>query len=374
MVVLVAIVALVAGASLLFYFSTDRLSQFGGKPSGASLERILASPQYNGRSFVNRHDAELSFTVTESLALFKEFFFGTDRSPKIEIPVNRLNRADFERPSAGEMAVTWLGHSTVLIEIEGRVILTDPVWSERASPSSIFGPKRFHDVPLRLSDLPGIDAVIISHDHYDHLDKKTVIELAESGTMFVTTLGVGAHLETWGIDPAQIVELDWWEEYSPRDDLGLVCTPAQHFSGRGRFGGRNKTLWSTWAIIGREHRVFFCGDTGEMPEFKDIGDKLGPFDLTLMKIGAYGDMWPDLHLTPEQSVRMHGLLHGRVFLPIHWCTFDLALHDWEDPIARLMSIQAADDSLTVVTPIPGERITVDSLPEGRNWWVAHSSS
>ncbi|MFH2056928.1 MAG: MBL fold metallo-hydrolase [bacterium] len=373
MMTFVVLAVLAAAVFLAFYFSTDHLRQFGGKPSGARLERMLRSPNFNGAEFVNQHGVTLSFTFSEYLTMFREFFFGKDRSPQVEIPVRKLSREDFAHASDSGLSFTWLGHSTVLLEIDGVRILTDPVFGRKASPSSLYGPTRFHEIPVALEDLPRLDAVIISHDHYDHLDMETVVELAQTGTIFVTALGVGAHLEAWQIDPAQIVELDWWEEYSPADRLRLICTPAQHFSGRGIFDGRNKTLWSTWAIVGPQHRVFFCGDTGEMPEFKEIGQQFGPFDLALMKIGAYSEMWPDIHLTPEQAVRMHRQLHGGVFLPIHWGTFDLALHDWDEPIKDLVTI-AAQEEVSLVTPYPGQRLDIDSLPPVNRWWLSQGTS
>jgi len=355
-----------AAAYLAFYFSTDRLKQFGGKPSGKRLERMRQSPNYNGNEFVNQYGVTLSFTFLEYMTMFKKFIFGEDRSPKVDIPVNKLKREDFTGASDSDLIFTWLSHSTILLEIDGFKILTDPVWSERVSPSSIYGPTRFHEMPVSLEKLPQLDAVIISHDHYDHLDMKTVVYLAQTGTIFITTLGIGAHLEEWMIDPSQIIELDWWEEYLLDDQFKLICTPSQHFSGRGIFDGRNKTLWSTWAIVGPKHRVFFSGDTGEIPEFKEIGDRFGPFDLALMKIGAYDDMWPDIHLTPEQSIRLHQQLNGRVFMPIHWGSFDLALHDWDEPIIDLVKI-AEQENVILVAPYPGQRIKIDSLPPVNHW-------
>jgi len=369
LIIILGISAVIAIAGFLtFYFSTDNLKQFGAAPSGKRLERILQSPHYNGTEFVNQHGGGLNFTASSFMTMFKEYFFGKDRTPKIEIPVNKPTGDDFAESIDSSLVFTWMGHSTVLLEMDGMRILTDPVWSERSSPSSIYGPKRFHEIPIALDDLPHLDAVIISHDHYDHLDMKTVVKLSQTGTIFITTLGVGAHLEEWGIDSSQIIELDWWEGYPLSDQFKLVCTPAQHFSGRGGLSGRNKTFWSTWVITGPEHRVFFCGDTGEIPEFEEIGEKFGPFDLTLMKIGAYGDLWPDIHLRPEQAVRLHHKLRGEVFLPIHWGTFDLAMHDWKEPIIDLLKI-AQNEDLTLVTPIPGQRINIDSLPPIHQWWL-----
>lgn len=368
LIVLTVLAAVVVAFCAAFYFSTDRMRQFGGKPTGARLERMAKSPQYNGAEFVNPHGVTLSFTFPEYMKMFTKFFFGRSRSPKIEIPVNKLSREDFENNSDSSLTFTWMGHSTVLLEIDGMKILTDPVWGKKASPSSLYGPTRFHEIPIALEELPHLDAVILSHDHYDHLDMKTVTRLAKSGTTFVTTLGVSAHLDAWNIDPSQIVELDWWDEHKLNDQFKLVCTPSQHFSGRGLFNGRNETLWSTWAIVGPKHRVFFCGDTGEIPEFLQIGEKFGPFDLALMKIGAYSDMWPDIHLTPEQSVRMFRQLDGRVFMPIHWCTFDLALHDWDEPIKRLVQV-TRDEDVVLSTPYPGQRIEIAALPEQNQWWL-----
>ncbi|MFH1892626.1 MAG: MBL fold metallo-hydrolase [Candidatus Zixiibacteriota bacterium] len=373
MMTLVVLTVVAAAVFSAFYFSTGRLRQFGGKPSGNRLERVLQSPNYNGNEFVNQYGVTLSFTFSEYVTMFREFFFGKDRSPKIEIPVNRLKREDFECAEDGDFIFTWLGHSTVLLEIDGLRVLTDPVWSDKVSPSSLYGPIRFHEMPVAMEDLPRLDAVIISHDHYDHLDMEAVVQLAQTGTIFVTALGIGAHLEEWMIDPSQIVELDWWEEYSLGEQFKLICTPAQHFSGRGALGSTNKTLWSTWAIVGPKHRVFFSGDTGEIPEFKQIGEKFGPFDLTLMKIGAYSDMWPDIHLTPEQSVRLHQELDGRVFMPIHWGTFDLALHDWDEPINDLVKVAQQKD-VTLVTPYPGQRIKIDSLPPVNHWWLSRETN
>lgn len=372
MITLAILIVLAITGYAMFYFTTDRLRQFGALPDSAHQARLRQSPNYNGTEFVNQYGVTLEFTFSEYWTMFRKFIFGKDRSPQIEIPVNKLETHDFGDAGDTALALTWMCHSTTLLEIDGYKILTDPVWSERTSPSSIYGPKRFHEMPIALADLPSIDAVIISHDHYDHLDRSAVIELAETGVTFVTALGVGSHLESWGISPAQIIELDWWQEYLLDDQIRLVCTPAQHFSGRGMLDGRNKTLWSTWAIVGPNHRVFFCGDTGEIPEFKQIGQDYGPFDLTLMKIGAYSDMWPDIHLRPEQSIRLHQQLDGQVMVPIHWGSFDLALHDWDEPVEDLVRI-AEQTTVTLAIPYPGQRFKLDSLPTLEKWWRGNAS-
>ena len=265
-----------------------------------------------------------------------------------------------------DLAASWYGHSSALVEVDGYRVLTDPVWSRRCSPSRTVGPERMHEVPVPLDALPALDAVLISHDHYDHLDMDTIVGLAHSQRApFVVPLGVGAHLRKWRIPDSRIVELDWHESHRI-DDLTLVCTPARHFSGR--LLTRNTTLWASWVIIGPRHRAFFGGDTGYTKSFAEIGMDHGPFDLSLLPVGAYHTAWPDIHMNPEDAVRAHldiaeagkGLL-----LPIHWATFRLAPHPWAEPIERLLA--AADPAgVEVVVPRPGERVdpTVSTTPSG----------
>jgi L-ascorbate metabolism protein UlaG (beta-lactamase superfamily) len=255
-----------------------------------------------------------------------------------------------------DLAVSWYGHATALVEVDGYRVLTDPIWSRRCSPSRTVGPERMHEVPVPLEALPALDAVIISHDHYDHLDMDTIVALARSQRApFVVPLGVGAHLRKWHIPEHRIVELDWHESHTI-GDLTLVCTPARHFSGR--LLTRNTTLWASWVIIGPRHRAFFGGDTGYTKSFAEIGMDHGPFDISLLPVGAYHPAWPDIHMNPEEAVRAHldvaeagkGLL-----LPIHWATFRLAPHPWAEPIERLLA--AADPAgVEVVVPRPGERV------------------
>ena len=264
---------------------------------------------------------------------------------------------------AGALGVTWLGHATTLIEIDGRYVLTDPVWGERVSPSATVGPARMHPMPFGVAELPHVDAIVISHDHYDHLDLQTVRQLAHTQIApFVVPLGIGAHLRGWGIPDDRIIELDW-DEQATVGELRLTCTESRHFSGRGL--RRNTTLWCSWAISGPEHRVYFGGDTGYSAAFAGIGERYGPFDIAVLPIGAYGDQWPDIHLNPEEAVQAHRDLRGGLFVPIHWATFDLALHTWEEPVERLL---AAGEGIRIAVPRPGERVIGNdpSTPDG--WW------
>ncbi len=280
---------------------------------------------------------------------------------------------------AADLAVTWYGHATALIEVDGYRILTDPVWSERVSPSPLVGPARLHPVPAPLSELPPVDAVIISHDHYDHLDAATVRALvAGQSAPFVVPVGIGAHLRHWGVPDQRIVELDWGGSISlselgrARDgeDLTITCVEARHFSGRGLI--RNTTLWASWSLAGPTRRAYFGGDTGYTKAFAEAGTTLGPFDLTLLPIGAYDERWTDVHMNPEEAVRAHADLcagdpaHG-LLVPIHWATFNLAFHGWSEPVQRMVTAARAAGT-TVAVPKPGERLDPDDLPSGQLWW------
>jgi len=250
-------------------------------------------------------------------------------------------------------------------------VLTDPVFGERVSPSHRVGPARLHPAPITVAELPRLDAVVISHDHYDHLEVDTVRELVRRQRCpFLVPLGVAAHLRGWGVPEDRIVELDW-DEAVVVAGLTITCTEARHFSGR--LFARNTTLWASWAIAGPAHRVFFGGDTGYTPAFAGIGARFGPFDLTVLPIGAYDQNWSDIHLNPEEAVRAHGDLGGRVLLPIHWATFDLAFHAWAEPVERLTAA-AGTAGVTLALPMVGQRVDdAAPLPADR-WWTAAAAA
>ena len=361
---IVLILAAVGGLII----STDNLSQFGADPAGTRLERIQRSPNFNGEVFVNPIETDLTFEFSHATDMLGRSMFGkTERVPKMEIPVKNLDKTSFDSAPENGLRITPFGHSTLLVEIDGKKILTDPVWSKRCSPSTLFGPVRFHAPPMPLEELPQIDIVLISHDHYDHLDKETVITLAKTGSLFVLPLGVGSHLEEWEIDPSQIVELDWWETFKTSDNgISLTATPARHFSGRG-LTNRFTTLWSSWVIVGQEHRLFFSGDTGPFPGFSEIGEKFGPFDVTLIKVAAYDRAWPDIHLNPDQAVDAHVALKGKLLIPIHWGTYNLAYHDWFEPPNRVIN---AAEKLSIQFALPrfGEMVDPSNPPPLEKWW------
>ena len=286
-------------------------------------------------------------------------------TPKEALPVVRPTRASLETDSTTGLRATWLGHSTVYLEIDGIRILTDPVWGQRASPFGWAGPKRFFAPLIPLEELPVPQVVAISHDHYDHLDRATILRIRDWNTRFIVPLGVGARLEKWGVPASRITELDWWET-TRVGALEVACTPSRHASGRSLFD-RDRTLWGGFAFLGPRHRAYYSGDTGMFPGLADIGTRLGPFDLTLMEAGAYGHAWPDWHLGPEQAVQAHAMVQGKVVLPVHWGLFDLAAHGWTEPIERVLTA-ARRVGIRVALPRPGEGFEPGALTEADRWW------
>lgn len=365
--ILLALLVLIAIAIIVLLLSTGGPDVVGGKPAGERLARMQRSPNYRDGQFHNSDTTKLGVegSAWESM---KRWLFGPEqRHPPAPIPVVALTSASFERPPASGLRATWLGHSTVLVEIDGMRILFDPVWAKRASPSALVGPRRFFDVPLPIGEVPPLDAVIASHDHYDHLDRGVIKALAKAqpGVRFIVPLGVGAHIEKWGVSPERVTDLDWGES-TTLGALTLTATPARHFSGRG-LSDKNHTLWASWSVRGPTHRVFHSGDTGPFAGFADIGARHGPFDLTLIKIGAYGEGWPDIHVNPEQAVGANASLRGRALLPIHWGTFNLAFHAWDEPAERVVAA-ALKNGTKLFVPRPGESIEPGTAAATTPWW------
>lgn len=333
--------------------------------SGARLLRLQASPQYRNGSFVN---VERQAPIEITWDYLREQFFGEQRrEPTGNVPVIPMEPASLKaKPSIG-LRTTWLGHASVLIEIDGHRILTDPVFSLRASPFQFIGPRRLHPPPIRLDQLTGIDAVVISHNHYDHLDEAAIRHLAAQGARFFVPLGVGAHMEAWDIPQTQIHEMDWWQE-KKLGQLTVTATPNRHYSGRGIFDYK-ATLWASWSLIGPEHRLFYSGDTGYSKLFRQIGTRFGPFDLNIIKIGSYGPgaSWRDIHMSPEEAIQVHLDVGGKRMLPVHWATFNLGIHAWDEPIER--AVKAATlKNVRLLVPRIGETITAGQPFTNIRWW------
>jgi len=357
------------------------LKSFGDRARGERLDRMRASPQWARQEgadgelregFRNRHPIRAGLRDAQApRPTLGEFLCGgTRRVPGEPLPAVDPREAWRRAPESG-LRTTWLGHSTVLLEVHHgqRVVrlLTDPVWGQRASPSQLAGPKRFQPVPVALKALPPIDAVLLSHDHYDHLCMHSVRQLAKTGVPFVTSLGVGAHLEAFGVAPQHITELDWWQSHRlPGCEVEVTAAPSQHFSGRG-FKDRNATLWSSLAVRTPRHKVFFSGDTGLTDQYTEIRERLGPFDLVMLEVGAFHPSWGDIHLGPENALEALSLLGGGALLPVHWGTFSLALHAWDEPAETLLRLAPAR-GVHLLMPQLGEAVEPAHEPGVTPWW------
>ena len=334
------------------------------RSAGLRRERTLASPRFAGGAFHNTHPTPEG-VQGGMLPMFGELLFGgQQRRPPGPLPLERPQALWAQRPDTGFRA-TWLGHSTVLLELDGRRVLTDPVFGNRASPVGLVGPRRFHPVPAALDELPPLDLILLSHDHFDHLCKPTMTALARGRVPVVTALGVGAHLERFGFAPDRITELDWHESVE-LGGLRLTATPAQHFSGR-RIGGRNTTLWASWVIQSERRKVFFSGDTGLTPELAAIGSAHGPFDLVMLEIGAYHPSWGTIHLGPENALEAFQMLGGGTLLPVHWGTFSLGFHAWNDPAETLISL-TEQRGARILTPCLGAAFEPEHVAGPSPWW------
>lgn len=342
--------------------------QFGGEAKGQRLKVMQQSPNYEDGIFHNPvpTDMEIGFGGYVKMINSRLFDKTENQSPDWPIPVEKVDPGKLQTTQDTATVLTWFGHSAFLIEIDGKRLLLDPMLGERASPLSFLGPKRFTDeLPVVIEDLPQIDAVLISHDHYDHLDYGSIKKLAEKTGHFYVTLGVGAHLERWGVPTEKITELDWWDEANYKG-LKFVATPARHFSGRG-ISDRMKTLWASWVIQGEQDRIFFSGDTGYFDGFKEIGNKYGPFDITLLECGQYNELWHNIHMMPEETVQAHLDLKGKLMMPIHWGAFALAMHSWTDPIERV-SKAAKAKGINMTTPRIGQPIVLERRIPKSQWW------
>ncbi|SFU05490.1 L-ascorbate metabolism protein UlaG, beta-lactamase superfamily [Pseudovibrio denitrificans] len=339
-------------------------TNMGQKPDEEHKAQLAQSDQWADGSFANK----LPMVRGPLSEIFRQFILEpTDHNrPQQPVPTETIGDRLNTPPESGAR-VTWFGHSTLLVELEETRILIDPVWSKRASPLPWAGVERFYDPLIALEDLPEIDAVVISHDHYDHLDMATVQKLAQKRVKWIVPLGVGSHLEYWGVASADITELDWWQS-TKVEETTVTATPSRHRSGRSvTFSDVNATLWAGWAFNGLEHAVFYSGDTGMHDRFEEIGERLGPFDLTVIETGAYNPLWKDTHLGPEQAVLAHKLVKGKTMLPVHWGLFDLSSHNWTEPVERVM-VAAEKYGVDLAVPLPGGSVEPGQVVSNTAWW------
>ena len=338
---------------------------FGEHASGERLARMERSPEWHDDAFRNPQ-AMWSDTAN---ALRHGLTGVPDNEPTAPVPVAATDPAVLAAAPASGLRVTWFGHSSTLLEVDGVRVLTDPIWSDRASPVEWIGPRRWYPPTIALARLPRVDAVLISHDHYDHLDWATIVAMRAWKNVFIVPLGVGAHLQRWGIAPERIVELDWWQS-TRVGALAITLVPARHASGR--LNPRSDlTLWGGFALVGERHRVYYSGDTGLFEAMADIGRRFGPFDLALIEAGQYDAAWPDWHLGPEQAVLSAQRVQAKALIPVHWGLFRLAPHGWTEPVERVLAAARCTD-LPVITPRPDQPIEPTALRPGDSsrWWPA----
>ncbi|MCQ6264115.1 MBL fold metallo-hydrolase [Fictibacillus sp. WQ 8-8] len=350
---------------LFVYFFMNGYPDFGRRPSKQKRESFQNSFQFKHDHFVNETPTVMDTSLSTTLSIAKDFIKGNPMGrPDQPLKMVKLKVQDGLEKNT---RITWFGHSALMLEMDGKRILLDPMFGQAPSPFPMFGGKRYSKIlPFTIEDLPFIDAVFFSHDHYDHLDYRSIKKLKEKAGRFFVPLGVGSHLESWGVESGRISEHDWWDEIE-WEGLHLVCTPARHFSGRSLMD-RNTTLWCSWVIKGKQSKIFFSGDSGYGPHFKNIGDRYGPFDAAMMECGQYDDRWSEIHMMPEETVQAFIDVKGDLLIPIHWSAFTLALHDWTDPIERVTK-EAGKRNVPVAAPQIGEAVIIgtENYPQ-RVWW------
>lgn len=341
--------------------------QFGGKPTKEQQQQYALLGHYKDGKFVNQITSVMDISIKDMPSLiYKQFKSAPERRPSVKFDVQKIDSLQIEQKPDSITRLTWFGHSAFLLEIAGKKILLDPMFGDVPAPHPWLGKSRYSNgLPIEIEKLPQIDAIIMSHDHYDHLDYGSIMKLKEKTKDFYMPLGVGAHFRKWGIDEARIHELDWWDDIT-LDSLTFTCTPARHFSGRG-LTDRAATLWGSWVIQSSDKNIYFSGDSGYGPHFKEIGNKFGSFDYAMMECGQYNEQWHAIHMMPEETIQAAIDINAKVTQPIHWGAFTLALHSWTDPIVRATA-EAQKQNIALCTPEIGEPILIGDAYPANKWW------
>ncbi|MEQ8909512.1 MAG: MBL fold metallo-hydrolase [Vicingaceae bacterium] len=358
------VLIIILGVTLFLTFSP----QFGKSPSKAQKQEFAKTDHYEDGKFVNRSASPMNIDIIENLKEFTKK--APERSPAKAIDPLKIDSAQIANHPDSSTQLIWFGHSTFLLQINGLKLLLDPMFGDVPSPHPFLGEKRYsNELPIEIENLPQIDAVIFSHDHYDHLDYKSVKKLKDKVDHFFVPLGLGSHLQYWGVAGEKIQELDWWQETQFRG-LRLACTPARHFSGRGLFD-RAATLWASWVIQSKDDNIYFSGDSGYDEHFKKIGEKYGPFDFAMLECGQYNEDWKYIHMMPEETAQAAVDLRAKLAMPIHWGAFTLAFHSWTDPVVRVKA-KAKELGVNLITPQIGEAIELGALdlPQ-KEWWLKY---
>lgn len=363
-----SVILLILGFGLPFgYFYFSKNPQFGGKLDKGELRRLEKSNHWKRGKFQNISKTTMDVNLKTLPGLLKENVKGrSSREPQVELKVHKFLSDRFQ--SDGEPKFVWYGHSVLLLQLSNRNLLIDPMFGPDASPIGPVRTRRFSKNSLKLiDDLPKIDMVLLTHDHYDHLDFKSIRKLKTKVNRFLVPLGVGRHLEHWGIKKEVITEFDWWQSLT-EENINFTFTPSRHFSGRGPFD-RAKSLWGGWVISDDKHNIYWSGDGGYDNHFKEVGDKLGPFDWGFMECGQYNYRWHQIHMYPEEAVQAAIDAKVNYAIPVHWGAFSLALHHWKDPIDRFVKESALKEQ-NIITPELGEIIGMHSF-NSNPWWNSY---
>lgn len=363
----IAIVILIV-LFLLGLFFVHLTPSFGGKLDRNQKAIYDKALNHNQGKFVNQIPTSMNMDLSTIVSLVRDRIQGNQNGrPQRPLPVIQVDPQKISQKAEDQTSIVWFGHSAFLLQMEGLNILIDPMLGNSPAPYSFLGGKRFNTtLPIKPEALPAIDVVVYSHDHYDHLDYHSVIKLKDKVGRFYVPLGVGVHLKAWGVPTHKIYELNWGDSVSYKN-ISFICTPARHFSGRGLFD-RNTTLWSSWVIKSSQKSLYFSGDSGYGPHFKEIGEKYGPFDFAMLECGQYDKRWENIHMLPEQTVKAAQDIQAKLMMPIHWAAFQLALHEWKDPIKRVMHA-AQKSGVSIITPKIGETVVLNDLPIiTTRWW------
>jgi L-ascorbate metabolism protein UlaG (beta-lactamase superfamily)/ABC-type cobalt transport system substrate-binding protein len=363
---ILSIILLIILITIVFVYTSP---QFGGSPTKAQKLAYAQTGHYEDGKFVNQVPSPMDVGIKDIPSLLYQQIKGDpNKQPGIKFDVQKIDSLEIERKPDSITRLTWFGHSTFLLEIAGKKILIDPMFGDVPAPHPWLGRSRYSNgLPIEIEKLPQIDAIIMSHDHYDHLDYGSIIRLKEKTKEFYMPLGVGAHFRKWGVPDERIHELDWWDDIE-LDSLKFTCTPARHFSGRG-FSDRAATLWASWVIESPGEKIYFSGDSGYGPHFKEIGERFGGFDFAMMECGQYNEKWHSIHMMPEETIQAAVDIRSKMTMPIHWAAFTLSLHSWTDPVER--ALKKADElNVPFCTPQIGEPVIVGKSYPDRKWWRA----
>ena len=363
-IIILSIILLVVIVAAVFMNTSP---EFGGKVSKEQQLAFAQTGRYEDGKFINQIPSEIEIGLKDFPGLlYKQFKGDPNRQPAIKFPIEKIDSLEIVNKPDSITRITWFGHSAFLIEIAGKKILIDPMFGPVPAPHPWLGKKRYSNgLPIEIEKLPEIDAIIMSHDHYDHLDYGSIMKLKAKTKQFYMPLGVGAHFKKWGIEAERIHELDWWDDIM-LDSLKFTCAPARHFSGRGMFD-RAATLWASWVIEADGKNIYFSGDSGYGPHFKEIGQRFGSFDFAMMECGQYGEKWKAIHMTPEETIQASVDINAKAVMPIHWAAFTLAFHSWTDPVERA-SKKAVEMNVPFYTPRIGEAIILDREIPSSRWW------